>query len=119
MHCFVHNSVEAVGICRRCAKGVCPECLVDFVTGIACKGACVDAVKALDGLVARNVRSAGGAAIYFTPFIYFLFGISFFAWAAVGGATFLYLLGGVFLLGAGWSFFNIRRYQRPITPPQN
>ena len=37
MNCFNHPQVAAVGICKYCQKGLCPECAVDMGHGIACK----------------------------------------------------------------------------------
>lgn len=55
MKCFVHQSADAVGLCRNCSRGVCMECAADRESGIACKGRCEAAVDAMDSLVRRNV----------------------------------------------------------------
>ena len=36
MRCFCHPENEAVGVCKNCFKGVCPECLIDVGDGLAC-----------------------------------------------------------------------------------
>ncbi len=113
MRCFRHNVTEAVGVCEQCGKGLCPECLVDLEYGIACKGVCERAVKAVNDFVARNVRSATGSAGYVAPATYVLFGLCFIVWGSLGGGPFLFLVAGVFLIGAAMAFFNIRRYQKP------
>lgn len=59
MKCFVHQSVDAVGLCRNCSRGVCAGCASDRPTGIACKGRCEAAVDAMDALVRRNVAAVG------------------------------------------------------------
>ena len=40
MRCFVHHDHEAVGICRACSKGLCPDCSVDLGHSISCRGDC-------------------------------------------------------------------------------
>ena len=37
MKCFNHHEKDAVGVCKFCLKGICPECLTDLDQGIACK----------------------------------------------------------------------------------
>ena len=58
MHCFYHQTTDAVGVCKSCGKGVCPDCAVDLDKGIACRGHCEDEVLAIIQLVDRNVRMA-------------------------------------------------------------
>jgi hypothetical protein len=48
MRCFNHSENRAVGLCKNCLKGVCPDCLSDTGNGLACKTACEERVKALD-----------------------------------------------------------------------
>ena len=45
MKCFYHNNQDAVGVCRHCLKGLCNDCAVDFVDGIACKNTCENKAK--------------------------------------------------------------------------
>lgn len=47
MNCFYHHERPAVGICKQCLKGLCPECAVDLERGLACRDRCEPAVKAL------------------------------------------------------------------------
>ena len=47
MKCFVHNEIDAIGICKRCNKGLCSECAVDLGKGLACKGPCENDVQKL------------------------------------------------------------------------
>jgi len=58
MNCFYHQSVVAIGTCKSCGKGLCPECTVDLGQGLACKGKCEDAVKALTDLIDNNIKRA-------------------------------------------------------------
>ena len=54
MKCFVHQSADAVGLCRNCSRGVCAECAADRPSGVACKGRCEAEVDAMDSLIRRN-----------------------------------------------------------------
>jgi hypothetical protein len=40
MHCYSHQDVAAVGICRTCGKGICPACARQMDRGIVCSDAC-------------------------------------------------------------------------------
>jgi hypothetical protein len=38
MRCFNHVDREAIGFCKACCKGLCPECAVDLGFGLSCRG---------------------------------------------------------------------------------
>jgi hypothetical protein len=59
MRCFYHQDREAVGACKSCGKGLCPECAVDLGKGLACRGRCEADVQAVIKLVDQNVRQMG------------------------------------------------------------
>lgn len=90
MKCFRHVERDAVGICKSCGKGICPDCAVDLGRGLACRGQCEGEVRALIDLVDRNVRlgpkteaimdRAGGARIAATVF-FFGMGALFLGWS--------------------------------------
>jgi hypothetical protein len=56
MRCFYHQTNEAVGTCKSCGKGVCADCAVDLVKGLACRNHCEESAKAIIELVERNIR---------------------------------------------------------------
>jgi len=56
MRCFYPQDREAVGACKSCNKGLCPECAVDLGKGLACRGRCEADVQAVIKLVDQNVR---------------------------------------------------------------
>lgn len=71
MRCFYHQDKEAIGTCKSCGKGLCPECAADLTKGLACRGHCEDDVRAVIELVDRNIKlqptatrliQAGGSA---------------------------------------------------------
>jgi hypothetical protein len=35
MKCYYHHEVDAVGLCKSCSKGICPECAFDVGGGLA------------------------------------------------------------------------------------
>ncbi len=37
MDCFNHHEKHAIGICKACGKGLCPDCATDLGHGLACK----------------------------------------------------------------------------------
>src|SRR5215468_8835391 len=56
MRCFYHHDREAVGSCKSCGKGLCPDCAVDLTKGLACRGRCEDDAKALIQVIERNIQ---------------------------------------------------------------
>jgi len=47
VNCFYHRTVPAVGTCKSCGKGLCPDCAVDLGKGLACAGHCEAEVRAV------------------------------------------------------------------------
>ena len=58
MKCFYHHDRDAVGTCKSCQRGVCPECAVEFPHGLACKARCENDVESLIRLIQNNVKFA-------------------------------------------------------------
>ena len=56
MRCFYHQDREAIGSCKSCGKGLCPECAVDLGKGLACRGRCEADAQAVIQLIEQNVR---------------------------------------------------------------
>jgi len=54
MRCFIHHDVEAVGTCRACNKGLCPECALDLGHSISCRGDCERKAALLHSQVAQS-----------------------------------------------------------------
>jgi hypothetical protein len=115
MICFYHHSIAAVGICKSCGKGLCPECALDLGKGLACKGRCEQDVGALISLIDNNVKrsslsehilSGARSNRYLGAFFYLLFGSLF-----IGFAAYRYSVEkdteAVFFFGAMGSFFMI------------
>lgn len=88
MRCFDHRDSEAVGLCKSCGKGVCSACALDLGKGLACKGRCEEDVRALIGLIDRNIK--------LSPTTSRLIEAS--GSARTAGALFLLVCGAVFLV---------------------
>ncbi len=56
MRCFYHHDRDAVGSCKSCQRGLCPECAVAFDKGLACPERCEVDVRNLIQLIQNNVR---------------------------------------------------------------
>jgi hypothetical protein len=107
MKCFYHQDRDAVGSCKSCGKGLCPECAVDLGKGLACRNRCEDDAKAVIALIEQNIkitaRTAGlvdfnkraRAAAYS---FYFIMGSIFAGWGLTdpGRLVFLIILGACF-----------------------
>ena len=110
MKCFLHLSVEAVGICKHCAKGMCPDCVSDTGQGIACSELCQEQVLLLASLMRSSTTATkinrGGAAYLMPAFLFFM-GAVFVGHALLTGRSgqslaFALVLGGGFIaFGAG------------------
>jgi hypothetical protein len=59
MHCYTHQAVSAVGLCKTCFKALCPECAVDVGNGLACRGECEQKVKELNQMWDRSAKIYG------------------------------------------------------------
>src|SRR5262249_49667793 len=40
MRCFNHLDQEAVGLCKSCGRGLCPNCAAEVEKALACRGRC-------------------------------------------------------------------------------
>jgi hypothetical protein len=84
MRCFYHQTNEAVGLCRHCGRGLCPDCAADTTGGLACKGNHEDQVQRVAEMVARNVSTVGtpGLAQYLTTIALALIAVGFLGFGA-------------------------------------
>src|SRR5438093_7301260 len=120
MRCFYHQDREAVGSCKSCGKGLCPECAADIGKGLACRGRCEEDVRALVALIDRNIqlspqttrllesgrKTRSSAAIF-----NLITGAVFIAWGLTDMErfSFIAILGGCFLAYGLFGFFEARR----------
>ena len=120
MHCFYHQDREAVGTCKSCGKGLCPECAVDLTRGLACRGRCEADVRALIQLIEHHIqiqpaashllqagssaRLAGALIFLVTGAVFFLYG-----WKTEREVHFVTTLGICFLIYGLFLLFWSRR----------
>ena len=57
MKCFYHPGSDAVGVCKSCGKGLCPDCVADLGKGIACRSRCETDVEIIIGLIEQSPHS--------------------------------------------------------------
>lgn len=56
MKCFYHSDRDAVGTCKSCGKGLCPDCAVDLTKGLACRDKCEKEVANIIALIDQNIQ---------------------------------------------------------------
>jgi hypothetical protein len=103
MLCFIHQDREAVGACKACAKGLCPECAIDLGHGLACKGVHEEAVNLQHSIFLVTARAVTAAPrnVYITPAFIGAMGVIFawFGYSRLGGPENLpFLMGCAFLV---------------------
>jgi len=114
MKCFNHNTDDAIGICKICAKALCMSCTTDTGYGLACSEACAAEAADLDEIMQKNKLLLGiGSNKKSIPtglIMFLFFGITFsgfgvyFAFVRGRPDYFLLLMGLGFLCigGLGW-----------------
>lgn len=109
MRCFVHHDQEAVGTCRACGKGLCPDCAVELGYAICCHGACEQEARENHALNVRSrtILNAQKRNRFFGPAFIIFMGVVFLgaglSWR--GG-----LLNFATVSGAGFIAFGIIMY---------
>ncbi len=78
MKCAKHNSKAAVGICKRCYRGICADCVNKLGTdfGIYCSNKCKTASINIEKLVRKNVETNTKVSYVHTITMYLLFIVS-------------------------------------------
>jgi hypothetical protein len=79
MKCFIHRSADAIGSCRACHKGLCPECVVDHGYALSCKGTCESDVALVQSqiLTSRRLLAAQKGNRYLAPGFFGVAGLVF------------------------------------------
>ena len=57
MRCFEHRDQEALGICKRCGKGLCTACAVDLGHRLSCRGEHETVVEFYRTILERTSKS--------------------------------------------------------------
>ena len=124
MRCYYHHDREAVGGCKSCGKGLCPDCAVDLIKGLACRDRCESDVRSVITLIDRNIalipttsrlietgrRTRFGAAIF-----QLITGAIFIGWGLqdTERLSFITVLGVCFFAYGVYLAFQARRAPQP------
>ena len=119
MKCFNHPEVDAVGLCKSCARGLCHHCISEVGTSVSCKNRCEADVAALNELLLRGrtayQKTSGtylrsGVFILLLGAVFLLIGIS----SIVNSQpNYFLLVTGVLFIGWGISyFFSAKRFNQ-------
>jgi len=107
MKCFYHHDRDAVGTCKSCQRGLCPECAVELEKGLACRSHCEEEAKqliryidnsiALMPTVSRRIKAARRTGVYSALF-YIICGALFCRMSIHRHIDLLTALGAVFVI---------------------
>ena len=128
MHCFYHQDREAVGGCKSCGKGLCPECAVDLGKGLACRERCEADVQAVIALVDRSIKlspttsqliESGHGMRSSAATFNLVLGVIFIAWGFqdTEHLSFITILGVCFVAFGGYGFLQARRLAKERQQP--
>jgi hypothetical protein len=116
MKCFNHTTVDAVGLCKHCSKGLCRECAVEVAGSLSCRGPCEQQVA----LVNRLTLQAGASyaktskAYLRSTAIYFLLAVVLLVFAFQQASAFLriflIIMAAVFAVGGALYFRSAREF---------
>ncbi len=123
MRCYYHQEKEAVGSCKSCGKGLCPDCAVDLGKGLACRGRCEEDVRAVTALIERNIKLSPkteqlietGRKVRLGGAVFLLLcGLVFTGWSLLSGEgfSFMMILGCCFLVYGGYGILQERKAAR-------
>ncbi len=122
MKCFYHQDRDAIGTCKSCQKGLCPECAVDLSQGLACKSRCEEDVQTLIRLIQNNIKlsptssriiraSRRGGMI--TAGFYMVLGAMFIGWGLHDRMSFIVAMGACFIVFGGIALIRVLRITSP------
>ncbi len=103
MRCFYHTDREAVGTCRACSKGLCPECTVDLDVALGCKGR--------HEILARRLalsQARAGRATSILPVFVIVLGAVFIVWGLLSQPLSIFTS----ILGVGFAALGLLLLRR-------
>jgi hypothetical protein len=118
--CFYHHDRDAVGFCKVCCKGLCPECAADIVEGLVCRNRCEDQARATMAFWEHSTRSAVSPAqrqVLIGVGIFNIgLGVAFLVWGQLSDPPQLIVeILGILFLAFG-VFITLRAWQIPRFP---
>jgi hypothetical protein len=116
MKCFKH-SVEAVGVCAYCGRGICRECTIDSDTGrLLCSNGCGETLsrndKAIQSILQKSLQTAKASALYCYLTAALSFGGAVAAYYTLPSPFLIWFAGGcgLVLLLAGLWYSRVARH---------
>ncbi len=61
MHCFRHQDKEAIGSCKACGKGVCPDCAITLPLGLVCSKECETRIVEIAATFRESLAASASA----------------------------------------------------------
>lgn len=131
MKCFYDTTMDAVGTCKSCDKGLSTDHAVDLGKGLACKNRCEDDVRSLIALIDNNVAMpatsqklilGSGRAGIVSSIFFLLMGVAFLVsgiilWERRG--LFPVVMGVLFIVWSPFGLFRSYSIQRTISNAHN
>ena len=76
MRCFNHHDNDAVGLCRACGRGLCPDCVAEVEKAVACRNRCEADVATILTINRNSLQFARGTkqAHYLAPTLIVILG---------------------------------------------
>lgn len=122
MRCFYHHDAEAIAICKSCSRGLCADCAADVPPGTACINRCEKDVEAFNLVIQRsnNAYQKTGKAYRRSGVAMLIAGLVFLSAGLLSiivyrdyDASFIAVLGLVFLLWAYFSYKSAKQIENP------
>jgi hypothetical protein len=106
MNCYNHQNIAAVGLCKCCSKGLCPECAVDLGHGLACKNMHEGQVETLNMIIEKNAKAYAAAPSnsIIAPIFSLFMGLVFAGYGLFSGGG---VTGFSFVLGTGFVIYSL------------
>jgi hypothetical protein len=126
MKCFYHQDRDAIGTCKSCQKGLCPECAVDLGKGLACKSRCEEDVRNVIKLIQNNIKLSPASSNFIRAArrggmlaagFYIVLGLMFFGWGLHDQMSLIIAMGACFAIFGVISLIRVLRITAPQAQP--
>ena len=114
MKCFAHQSVDAIGLCKNCGKGLCSSCAKDLQFALSCSDSCERELMAVRAQILRSRALLDTQKRFrlLAPVFFVLMGAVFFATDLSSGhfSWFTTVFGVLCILFGGGMYLAARRW---------
>lgn len=119
MNCYYHPDKPAIGLCKYCQRGLCPECIANAGDSLACKGLHEEQVRGMEALMQKNIlqsKRIGSDYLRNTIFygvvgtLFTAFGVSQLRWLGLQAVVYL-AIGLALLWAASANYLESRKYK--------